>query len=311
MEHYYTLFDSLFLPQGLTLFHSLEKFAGSFKLWVVCVDDKAFEVLKKLNLPNLEPIHVIEVENEHLLKVKAQRSAGEYCWSLTPFIPDYIFSLNDEISRLTYLDADMWLLNDPSPIFLEYEDSGKAILITEHAYAPQYDYSNIYGRFCVQLLVFKRGESSEVLKWWGEQCIESCSSVPTEGGFGDQKYLDQWPILFANKVHILSKPQYMQAPWNSIYYPHSQAIFYHFHGLRILNRKQCSRNAFYFIPEVVMQFLYAPYLASLKYSMECSENMGIKQRPQKKIDNLYGIKSKLVAKIPFLRNQYISPFIQW
>jgi hypothetical protein len=34
MEHYVTLFDSLFLPQGLALHMSMERHAGVYTLWI-------------------------------------------------------------------------------------------------------------------------------------------------------------------------------------------------------------------------------------------------------------------------------------
>ena len=40
MEHFVTVFNSLFLPQGLALYDSMQKNLDSFKLWVVCVDQK-------------------------------------------------------------------------------------------------------------------------------------------------------------------------------------------------------------------------------------------------------------------------------
>ena len=50
MEHYVTLFDSLFLPQGLALHISMERHLKDYTLWILCVDDQAHEILSKLNL---------------------------------------------------------------------------------------------------------------------------------------------------------------------------------------------------------------------------------------------------------------------
>ena len=44
MEHYVTLFDSLFLPQGLALHASLQQHAGEHRLWVLCVDELAHDL---------------------------------------------------------------------------------------------------------------------------------------------------------------------------------------------------------------------------------------------------------------------------
>ena len=49
MEHFVTLFDSLFLPQGLALHISMERHLKDYTLWSLCVDDKSHEILNKLN----------------------------------------------------------------------------------------------------------------------------------------------------------------------------------------------------------------------------------------------------------------------
>ena len=87
MEHYVTLFDSLFLPQGLALHRSMQRHAGQHLLWILCIDDVAYEVLQCLELPDVRLLRLDGVETAELLKVKAGRSRGEYCWTLTPFTP--------------------------------------------------------------------------------------------------------------------------------------------------------------------------------------------------------------------------------
>ena len=52
MEHFVTIFDSLFLPQGLALHMSMERHIKKYTLWVLCVDRQTYFVLflKSLNL---------------------------------------------------------------------------------------------------------------------------------------------------------------------------------------------------------------------------------------------------------------------
>ena len=69
MEHYVTLFDSLFLPQGLALHMSMERYIKNYTLWVLCVDDQAHEVLTKLNLPNVRLLQLSKLETAELLSV--------------------------------------------------------------------------------------------------------------------------------------------------------------------------------------------------------------------------------------------------
>ena len=55
-EHFVTLFDSGFLPQGLALHASMLRHLPSFCLWVLCVDDRAHELLTRLALPHCRPL---------------------------------------------------------------------------------------------------------------------------------------------------------------------------------------------------------------------------------------------------------------
>lgn len=263
MEHYVTLFDSLFLPQGLALHMSMERHAGEYTLWILCVDDDVFGILKRLNLVNVRLLQLSELETDDLKRVKHGRTKGEYCWTLAPFAPRFVFEADASVSRATYVDADIWLRKTPLPIFSELEESGKSVLITDHSYAPEYDLSATSGQYCVQFMVFERSMGEFVRKWWENRCVEWCFSRYEDGKFGDQKYLDDWPTRFVDIVHVLRCQEWTQAPWNAIKFPYSQGIFYHFQGLRILDNKKVDFGSPYILPKLLIDNVYEPYMSDL------------------------------------------------
>jgi len=258
MEHYVTLFDSLFLPQGLALHASMQRHLSQYTLWVLCIDDQTHEVLSHLNLPNVRLLQLSQLETDELLKVKSERSKGEYCWTITPFAPRFVFEADSSVQRVTYVDADLWFYKSPQPIFDEFENSRKQVLITDHAYAAEYDQSAASGKFCVQFMTFTRDGGEKVRKWWEERCIEWCHNRFEDGKFGDQKYLDVWPTKFQDSVHILSKFQWTLAPWNAIRFTAEQGIFFHFHGFRIINSETADIGP-YPIPRSYKKLIYQPY----------------------------------------------------
>jgi hypothetical protein len=267
-EHFVTLFDDSFLPIGLALYNSLVAQARPFHLWVVAIDDDVERHLGQLALPDLTVIPLRSMETPELLAVKPGRTRAEYCWTLTPFTTRAVFDRDSTAERATYVDADLFFLNDPRLLLDELDQSGKHVLITEHAYAPEYHRSHDSGRFCVQFLTFDRSDSAlEVMRWWQERCLEWCFARYEDGKFGDQVYLDQWPTLFGDRVHIVRQVEKTLAPWNVRHFAEQNRspldpVFYHFHGLRLLPGGRARLFRFYDVGTAGLA-IYREYLAAL------------------------------------------------
>ena len=246
IEHFVTLFDSSYLPMGMALHDSLMTHGQPFRLWIICMDETIEEQLSRLALNYVMLIPLREVETAELLAVKTCRSRREYCWTLTPFSFQAVFDRDPGVERVTYLDADLFFFSSPMVLLHELDEFGKHVLITEHAYAPIHAkrWLKRSGRFCVQFLSVRRtAEADTVMRWWQERCLEWCFARYEEEKFGDQKYLDQWPELFGDKIHIILQKDKTLAPWNVKYYELMQnrrlePVFFHFHRFRILGPKK-------------------------------------------------------------------------
>ena len=147
MENFVTLFNSVFLPQGICLHKSMERHLSDYQLWILCVDDESYSILEKMNLPNVRILKLSDIETPELIKSKTGRTIVEYCWTLTPFAPRFVFDADISIDRVTYIDADIWFRKDPKPIFDEFIASGKSVLITDHSYAPDCDDTATSGQY--------------------------------------------------------------------------------------------------------------------------------------------------------------------
>jgi hypothetical protein len=279
MEHYVTLFNSIFLPQGLALHASMERHIRDYVLWILCVDDEAFNVLNRLDLPNVCCLRLSDLETPELLLVKQSRTIAEYCWTLTPFAPRFVFEANQEVERVTYIDADLWFLKNPQKIFDEFDASSKHVLITEHAYSPECDRSFASGHYCVQFMTFSRNGSEHVRRWWEECCIEWCFARLEDGKFGDQKYLDDWPDRFGDLVHVLQDRRLTLAPWNASRFPYSSAAFFHFHSLRLTSLNKVDIGLYY-IPAPLRNHVYLPYFVDLKAALNRLLAVGFCFTPQ-------------------------------
>jgi hypothetical protein len=278
-EQFVTLFDSHYLPLGLCLYRSLEEQREPFHLWIVAMDDACADALHRIGLDHATVVKLEDVETAPLRAIKASRSVGEYCWTLTPFVPGYVLDRMPEARRVTYLDADLFFFGPPSLLIEELVASRKDVLITEHAFAPEYAENIRFGRFCVQFVTFRNTAGGRrVLGWWQERCLEWCYAREEDGKFGDQKYLDRWPTLFSSEVHVLSRADRTLAPWNVHHQSREAApvspVFYHFHSLRIVSSRRVVLFYRYYVGRK-NRWIYRQYVKALRGAVKTMRALGI------------------------------------
>ena len=274
MRHYVTHFDINYAPQGLSLIQSLRRNAGDFLLWVVCLDDYAARLLNILDMPDVRILRLQDLETDELRAIKTTRSTVEYYWTLTPFLPTFVFNSHSSVDQVTYLDADTYLLGDPSQTFAQLETASGSVFITEHAYEARYDQTDTSGRFCVQYIIFNREGSQPVLESWQRQCLDWCFAAQEAGRFGDQMYLDDWPTDFPGQVVVARNPAWFIAPWNAARFGYGDAILYHFHGLKLLTRDRLQLTTYYSLPDEILRRVYGPYREDFRQALQTIRESG-------------------------------------
>lgn len=295
MENYCTLFHMNYLPLGMALHQSLLRHAGEFRLWILCMDEEVEAALGKLGLPNVRllPLRDLEALFPSLLAVRPGRSRGEYCWTSTPFLPEAIFRIAPELERVTYVDADVFFFGSPRPILSEFEESKAHVLVTEHGYPADADNSDSAGRFNVQFMPFAHSEKAlEILRWWQDRCLQCCTNDSASGSFGDQKYLNEWPELFGDSIHILREVERTLGPWNirNMWKGGTPKGSYHYSGVRIF---QGGETMLYpadhpvVVPWSALRHIYRPYLRELAKAWKtCAEHgldLGLNPAPRKSL----------------------------
>jgi len=258
-----TLFDSNYLDRGLALIESLNQFSDSFTLYVFTFDDIAYNILMELQLKNVVVVSENEILDDELRKVKSSRTRTEYCWTCTPVIIQYMF-MNYKVESCTYIDADLFFYASPKVLFDEINASACDVSIIEHRFSSfitKKANEEKHGKYCVEFNTFFNNENGKrVLEWWKQKCFSECSMKFSKEGFGDQKYLNEWPKLFKG-VYELKNVGAGVAPWNLSDYKllqntgrsillsykknvECQLIFFHFQGIKFLKQDQVFINAY-------------------------------------------------------------------
>lgn len=280
MHFFCTYFDSNYLLRGLTLYRSLQATGFVFHIYVLAMDDCTLTTLTRLRLPGLKiiPLRDLETWAPELAPAKQNRSLIEYYFTLSPYLPLYVLAHEPQVKLVTYVDADLYFYRSPQPIFDQLGD--RSLQAIEHRYPPHLIHQQAYGRFNVQFLSFRRDEVGlACLNRWRTQCLAWCYDRLEDGRYGDQKYLDEWPVLYRDHLRIVEHPGAGMAPWNwataPIHWiddePHPAGqplIFYHFHGLKIFRPWFISTGLLDWglMPRKLARWIYAGYIRELRRS---------------------------------------------
>ncbi|MFP7393219.1 cell envelope integrity protein TolA [Niallia circulans] len=267
----------------MAVYESLAKNSDNFNLWVCCTDAITHKFLNEKNLKNMHLIRVEEIENDQLRAVKQERMINEYCWTLKSFLIEYILKNND-IEQVLYCDGDIYFFSNPASIFNEWGSA--SIFLT-----PQRDLDWVeqkYGKYQAGIIGFRKDEIGlSAVQWWKDRCIEWCGVVENNGRFGDQKYLDQLPIMYDN-VRISSNLGVNAAPWNIIYnndfnvslqgdnvfINNDPLVAYHFSCITIYDSDKYDLWSMHQlnIQKEIMNYIYVPYLDLLEKLIKNYQN---------------------------------------
>jgi hypothetical protein len=241
------------------------------------MDSACYEVLARLDLPRLKLISLEDFErgDDSLALAKQNRSRIEYYFTCTPSLPLYIFNHFAEPDSITYLDADLSFFSAPKPVFDEIGDHSIAII--PHRFPSFLREKEQYGIYNVGWLTFRRDENALcALQWWREQCNAWCYGRVEDGRCADQKYLDDWTTRFANVIVLQHKGANL-APWNlanytiqaqdeRVWVDDQPLVFFHFHGLRMVNRWSfypCLEPYRVALTRPIRQGIFVPYIKTL------------------------------------------------
>jgi hypothetical protein len=241
-EIYCTYFDHNYLSRATLMIESLRRYDQS-PIYVLALSELCETVLRGLALPNVEivPLAQLEAAYPELAPLKQSRKVVEYYFTLSPFLPHYLFA-NTDAERITYIDGDLYFFSSPRPVVDGF--GGASVAITPHRFSFEYRNHLIYGRFNVAWITYRRNaEGLDCLSTYKAECTAWCYDRVEDGKFGDQKYLDAWPGRCPT-LKIIEHKGFNLAIWNvgnymirakngAVLIDDDPLIFYHFASTKI------------------------------------------------------------------------------
>lgn len=244
--------DSGYFLKALALYKSLTEQCKEFTLHWLCNDDATWRQLNRLNLPNVIPYSLAELEkNEELFKAKSNPPCkygtqySQYCWTLTPYFINYLLPFISKGHKLIYCDADIYFYRNPKIILNIVGD--KAVGIHSHRFGGPFRNTET-GWYNVGVTVFTNDiAGSHISSEWKRWLLDPKNEYyETHGMCGDQKYLDLFIDLYNFDTCVFDNEQCSHlAPWNSSNLIHhankqiaynkqiSPVVFFHFSHFNI------------------------------------------------------------------------------
>jgi hypothetical protein len=278
MHVFCTYFDRNYLVRGLALYRSLVRTTRDFTLWTLALDDECYAILQALRPDRMRLVRLRDVEqfDPEAATTRSTRSLVEYFWTLTPVLPLYVLDRAPEAQVVTYLDADLFFYSGADHVLRELGD--RSLLVHCHDFAPAYRGFESVGLFNVGSLPFRRdGTGLGCLQRWRSQCIEWCFHRVEPNRWGNQKYIDEWPALYGERLRISRNRGIGLGPWNESNFrvqpapatgvaplvDGSPAVFFHFHDLKLASPR-CAWIGYYDVSTDGKRAFYVPYLQALE-----------------------------------------------
>ncbi|MBR6417578.1 MAG: hypothetical protein IKS36_02085 [Bacteroidales bacterium] len=275
MNIYCTYFNSGYLDRAVVLLRSLAVVDPGFRIEVLCFDDQAYSFFMQHHFHGVVPHRLSDFEerNPDLLAVKTTRTIAEYFFTCTSVWTADVAKRNRAIDFVTYLDCDMRFFDSPGKVFDMMVD--KDIMICPHYYSRNSEIAEKYGKYNVGWLTFRSNDvGMECLNTWRNNCIEWCYERLEPNRYADQKYLDDWPLKYGDR--LLEAPLELDlGPWGikpgafsrvngQPYIEGIPIIIYHFQGLRLYSERLFYMgHCFHQSIVGILKGLYEPYIQEL------------------------------------------------
>ncbi len=233
------------------------------RFFVLMVADLALEERNTFERDAFTPVLLKDLGIADIKSVAMKYDILELNTNVKPSFMKYLIDTFD-LEKLVYLDPDIFVYSPLTPVF-DALDAGATATLTPHMTTPVKDgklpseQDMLYnGTYNLGFMAVRRcEESSRLLNWWEERCLEQGFSEGRSGLFVDQKWMNLAPGLFGGAA-ILRHAGCNMAYWNL----HERSLvedatgwfvqgadgiqrlcFFHFSGVVITDQTILSKNS--------------------------------------------------------------------
>ena len=251
-----TIIAKNYLAQARVLAESFSRRHPEGKVSVLIVDE--FDGYIDPDAEEFEVLGIDQIGLDNYERMAATYDVTELSTAVKPWLLRHLLD-RDGCDAVTYLDPDIWVLDDIVEVDRLARDAG--LVLTPHFTAPiprdglkpAEEDILIAGSYNLGYISIRSGgESREFLDWWSDRLREDCVVDPAGGHFVDQRWIDLVPGIWQG-FHVLRDPGYNLAYWNlpsrnlklqgDRYTVDGQPLrFFHFSGFDPLNPGELSRH---------------------------------------------------------------------
>ena len=210
-----SVLTSRYEAQGIVLAESILKYCNHAQVYLFCLDDQSYSIIKNYDLKNLIAIHYNDIETKSLNKIKKERKIEEFCWTLKPYILQHTLKIAPYLKWACYADTDMMAFNDISSYITRVSET-KSAIFCPHAFKYQQflSYNYVVGEFNAGFVAFKNNDIGlDILGKWRKLCTQSCFRATSPDNFADQYHLEHLYYEYRSDISA-GYPSLNCAPWN-------------------------------------------------------------------------------------------------
>jgi hypothetical protein len=207
----FTICAKNYLAQALALKSSVEATNPGLDFYIFISDRAAEDDIPGLIYPDNSWLPGWE-------KMAFKYNVIEYSTSIKPFCINYLFN---NYGKVVYLDPDIYVTADLTPIFEELDV--KDVMITPHYCEIEEHYSGavseeeilFVGIYNLGFLAIKNSEvGGKIVNWWMNRLANKCYADKIDALHVDQKWFDFIPAFFPDNVLITHHLGINTAIWN-------------------------------------------------------------------------------------------------